>query len=214
MEMIVFLTTATIAVLGGLGMLISRNAVHSALFLLVNFGAIAVIFLLLASPFLAMLQLTVYAGAIMVLFLFVVMLLGAEQVEDQPDRIEWQRGAALGMGVVLLVQALIVTFVTGSTLPVSETPELLVISDPATLGVALFTTYLLPLEVVGVLLLVAIVGVVVIKERSRTQPGTETAAETATATVTAATGATPSREQPAPTPSPTPQPLAPATRSE
>ncbi len=67
-------------------MLISENAIHSALFLILNFACIAFFFLMLNAPFLAMVQITVYAGAIMVLFLFVIMLLGAERVlpEDPP----------------------------------------------------------------------------------------------------------------------------------
>lgn len=177
MELVVFGVTAAVALIGGIAMVVVRNAVHSALFLLLNFGAIAVMFLLLASPFLAMIQLTVYAGAIMVLFLFVVMLLGAEQVEDTPDRLGWQRALALVLGFVLLSQAVIVAFITGPSVPPSENEALVALTDPALLGLELFTTYLLPFEITGVLLLVAIVGVVVLNQRVRISSTATTATE-------------------------------------
>jgi len=68
MELVIFVITAIVAIVGAIAMLISRNAVHSALFLLLNFGAIAVLYLLLQAPFLFAVQLIVYAGAIIVLF--------------------------------------------------------------------------------------------------------------------------------------------------
>jgi len=74
-DFLLFLVLAFVSVASALSMLLSRNAVYSALFLVINFATIAVFFLLLGSPFLAMAQVTVYAGAIMVLFLFVIMLL-------------------------------------------------------------------------------------------------------------------------------------------
>jgi NADH-quinone oxidoreductase subunit J len=73
-ELIIFFVLALISAASALGMLLSRNAVYSALFLILNFGTIAIFYLLLGAPFLAMVQVTVYAGAIMVLFLFVIML--------------------------------------------------------------------------------------------------------------------------------------------
>ncbi|MDP1547877.1 MAG: NADH-quinone oxidoreductase subunit J, partial [Anaerolineales bacterium] len=79
-DLIVFLVLSLVAISAALGMLISRNAVYSALFLVLNFVTVAVFYLLLGAPFIAMAQITVYAGAIMVLFLFVIMLLGAESL--------------------------------------------------------------------------------------------------------------------------------------
>ena len=77
-SLILFLVVAIIAVATALGMLFSRNAVYAALYLILNFASVAVLYLLLNAPFIAVAQVTVYAGAIMVLFLFVIMLLGAE----------------------------------------------------------------------------------------------------------------------------------------
>jgi NADH-quinone oxidoreductase subunit J len=147
-------------------MLTTRNAVHSALFLLMNFGAIAVLFLLLQSPFLFTIQLTVYAGAIMVLFLFVVMLLGAEQVESTPDRIAWSRPLAFVLGLCLLVVAGVVaarSIAGGTPIPAEASS----FGEPAELGKLLFTSYLLPFEITGVILLVAVIGVVVLNQRGR-----------------------------------------------
>ncbi|MCG8353418.1 MAG: NADH-quinone oxidoreductase subunit J [Chloroflexales bacterium] len=166
MEQVMFFITALIALVGAVAMLISRNAVHSALFLLLNFGAIAVLFLLLLSPFLFVVQLTVYAGAIMVLFLFVVMLLGAERAEDEQDRIAWQRPLALVLGLVLLGQAIFVF--AGQLGQVS--PQITIdesFADPAKIGEVLFTTYLLPFQITGFILLIAIIGVVVLNQRAR-----------------------------------------------
>ncbi|WP_322816111.1 NADH-quinone oxidoreductase subunit J [Chloroflexus sp.] len=166
MELILFLITALIAIIGAVAMLVSRNAVHSALFLLLNFVAIAVLFLLLNAPFLFAIQLTVYAGAIMVLFLFVVMLLGAEKVEDTPDQIPWQQPLALLLGLALLVVSVVVGL-GGATNPPPESEALAQFSDPQTLGALLFTDYLLPFEVTGFILLIAVIGVVVLNQRGR-----------------------------------------------
>lgn len=168
MEGVIFFFTAIIALVGAIAMLVSRNAVHSALFLLLNFAAIAVLFLLLRAPFLFVIQLSIYAGAIMVLFLFVVMLLGAERAEDEQDRIAWQRPLALVLGLVLLGESIFIA-VTRTTSAAPPAPEIETFSSPARIGEVLFTTYLLPFQITGIILLVAIIGVVVLNQRGRTQ---------------------------------------------
>jgi len=166
MDLVLFLITAAIALIGAGAMLLTRNAVHSALFLLLNFGAMAVLFLLLQSPFLFTIQLTVYGGAIMVLFLFVVMLLGAEKVEDAPDRIPWQRPLALVLGLGLLGVAVAAALRPGGALPPGG-EQAVTFGDPAQLGALLFTRYLLPFEITGFILLIAVIGVVVLNQRGR-----------------------------------------------
>ncbi|NTW00412.1 MAG: NADH-quinone oxidoreductase subunit J [Oscillochloris sp.] len=166
MDLILFIVTGVIALIGAGAMLVTRNAVHSALFLLLNFGAMAVLYLLLQSPFLFTIQLTVYAGAIMVLFLFVVMLLGAEQVEDTPDRIAWSRPLAIVLGLGLLAIAGLVA-TRNFTVSTPSSAQLAEFGEPAELGKLLFTSYLLPFEITGVILLVAVVGVVVLNQRGR-----------------------------------------------
>jgi NADH:ubiquinone oxidoreductase subunit 6 (subunit J) len=81
-EVILFVALALLAIICAMGMILSKNAVHSALFLVANFACVAVLYIMLGAPFLGMVQIAVYAGAIMVLFLFVIMLLGAEQTTD------------------------------------------------------------------------------------------------------------------------------------
>ena len=167
MDFVLFFVTAAIALIGAAAMLLTRNAVHSALFLLLNFAAIAVLFLLLQSPFLFTIQLTVYGGAIMVLFLFVVMLLGAEKVEDAPDRIAWQRPLALILGLGLAGVALAAALRAGSNVAPPAGEAALSFGDPAQLGALLFTRYLLPFEITGFILLIAVIGVVVLNQRGR-----------------------------------------------
>ena len=164
MEYIVFTITAIVAIIGAAAMLISKNAVHSALFMLLNFSSIAVLFLLLRAPFLFAVQLIVYAGAIIVLFLFVVMLLGAERAEDETDQLAWQRPIALVMGLILLAEAVYVFFFRSSQAIGSAAAGDETFGAPVKIGEALFTTYLLPFEITSVILLAALIGVVVLHQ--------------------------------------------------
>lgn len=167
MELVIFGVTALVAIVGAVAMLLSKNAVHSALFLLLNFCAISVLYLLLNAPFLFAVQLIIYAGAIIVLFLFVVMLLGAEQAEEERDVIAWQRPVALVMGLLLVAQVVYV-LITGTPAPsAAETSDF---GAPLRIAQELFTTYLLPFEVTSVLILAALIGVVVLHTQEK-RPG-------------------------------------------
>src|SRR5512132_3051402 len=104
LDLILFFILALVAIGTAMGMLLSRNAVYSALFLVLNFVTVAVFYLLLGAPFIAMSQITVYAGAIMVLFLFVIMLLGAESL-PQAEVLPWQRPLAILLGILLMGEA-------------------------------------------------------------------------------------------------------------
>jgi NADH-quinone oxidoreductase subunit J len=160
---ILFFILAGIAVVSALLMLTSRNAVHAALFLVLNFTTIAVMYLVLNAPFLFVTQITIYAGAIMVLFLFVVMLLGAEQLGGAAQGGRWQWAVSILLGI-----ALAVTFIRLLTLGVS-TPgaasDPAVDAGPASIGLELFQSYVFPFEVASVVLLVAMVGVVILRYR-------------------------------------------------
>jgi len=156
---ILFIVLAAVAVAAALLMALSRNAVHSALFLVLNFITIAVMYLVLNAPFIAMVQITVYAGAIMVLFLFVIMLLGAEKLSSAASAGRWQIGLALVLAGVLLT-VFIVTFIENNVSPHDTSTALQ--SGPADLGLRLFEAYVFPFEVTGILLLVAMIGVVVL----------------------------------------------------
>src|SRR6266498_4073389 len=106
LNLIFFLVLALVAIATGMGMLMSRNAVYSALFLVLNFMTVAIFYILLGAPFIAMAQVTVYAGAIMVLFLFVIMLLGAESL-PQAEVLPWQRPFAITLAVLLAGEAVL-----------------------------------------------------------------------------------------------------------
>lgn len=104
MELTLFIIVGAIAVVSAVLMLISQNAVHSALFLVLNFACIAFFYLMLSAAFLAMVQIVVYAGAIMVLFLFVIMLLGAERVLPEPHpHFPWLVPVAVVLALVFLI---------------------------------------------------------------------------------------------------------------
>lgn len=161
-NIIVFLVLAVIAIAAALGMLLSKNAVHSALFLVLNFATIAVLYIVLNAPFIAMVQVTVYAGAIMVLFLFVIMLLGAERLGGVAEASPWQRNLAILLGAGLLVTFIVVLVQGGGGAVTASTA---VDTSPQALGIRLFEYYLLPFEVTAVLLLTALIGVVILGRR-------------------------------------------------
>ena len=108
-DLILFLVLSLIAVASAFGMLLSRNAVYSALYLVLNFVTVAVFYLLLGAPFIAMAQITVYAGAIMVLFLFVIMLLGVDSLATS-NALPWQKPLAGLLSVVLVVESVYLIF--------------------------------------------------------------------------------------------------------
>lgn len=131
MELTLFVIVGAIAVVAAAMMLISENAVYSALFLILNFACIAFLFLMLNAPFLAMVQITVYAGAIMVLFLFVIMLLGAERVSHSSTvRFRYFAPIVIGLALLFLITAS-VAIVGGEidlTQPYQEAPSVRVIN--------------------------------------------------------------------------------------
>ena len=163
-DLLLFFVLALAAVASAVGMLVSRNAVYSALYLIVNFAMVALFYLILGAPFIALAQVTVYAGAIMVLFLFVIMLLGAEQLSDETDLPGWQRPLAIILGVVLLVEAAYIIFFRSGVLPdATSLPD--AFGSPFAIGEILFTRYLLPFEVTSILLLVSMLGAIVLTRR-------------------------------------------------
>ena len=165
-EVVVFLIIAVSVIASAVAMLLSQNAVHSVLFLVVNFAAVAALYLTLGAAFIALAQVTVYAGAIMILFLFVVMLLGAERLPGK-EPLRGQRVAAGVVFVVLLVEAGIIVVLRGSAGLGSLTPPTGDFSTPTQIGLALFTQYSLPFELTSVLLVVAAVGAIVLTHRSK-----------------------------------------------
>jgi NADH-quinone oxidoreductase subunit J len=168
-NLILFLILALVAIASALGMLFSRNAVYAALYLILNFGTVAIFYLQLHAPFIAISQVTVYAGAIMVLFLFVIMLLGAERL-PQSNRLDWQRPLALFLAVVLIGEAVYLALSNRVILPTAQSiPD--TFGSPVSVGEMLFTRYLLPFEVTSVLLLIAMVGAIVLTRSEKSGRG-------------------------------------------
>jgi NADH-quinone oxidoreductase subunit J len=155
--MVIFVILAVVAVAAGVGVISQLSAAKSALFLLVNFCCLAGLYLLLAAEFLAVVQVIIYAGAVVVLFLFVVMLLGVERVEEGPEPRRYQYVVGSLLGVLLLVGMVLalISSVSGAmAAPMAD--------NVRALGEALLTDFVVPFEMTAVLLLVAIVGAVVL----------------------------------------------------
>jgi NADH-quinone oxidoreductase subunit J len=173
-ELILFIIFGGTALAMGVGMVTARNAIHSAMFLVVNFFCMAVLFLVLNAQFVAVIQILVYAGAIMVLFVFVIMLLNATGIiEARADELKYNRAVGalfclflLGEGAAIIATGLFQT-PAASTTPLQGT-ALLNFGTPKSIGQLLFTRYLLPFEVTSVLLLIAMVGALVIGKRRLT----------------------------------------------
>ncbi|MGH8519567.1 MAG: NADH-quinone oxidoreductase subunit J family protein [Panacagrimonas sp.] len=155
-----FVVVAALAVASALGLVLKKNPVHGALFLVVNLACVAVFYLTLGAEFLAAAQVIVYAGAIMVLFVFAIMVLIPGKEETGPDPRRAVRLLALPVGALLFVQLAMILRPRGTTVvapPVGGSAE--------SLGTLLFTDYLFPFELTSVLLLAAMVGVLVLARR-------------------------------------------------
>jgi NADH-quinone oxidoreductase subunit J len=168
--MILFYLFAAVAVLASLLVIGQRNPIYSVLFLIASFGALSGLYVLLQAPFVAMIQIIVYAGAIMVLFLFVVMLLNAPHEDTEEDLERGVRppssGRAKAFGAllaILLVIELLWVVVASRRAPIAFTGN--AVSSVTAIGRALFTDYAFPFEVTSVLILVALVGAVVLARR-------------------------------------------------
>jgi len=158
---VLFAAFAAILVVSSLLVVLHRNPVTSALFLVLAFRALAAIYLLLRAEFIGMVQVIVYAGAIMVLFLFVVMYLNLGQDVEGGVRITVRRGLGWVLGAVLVAEgALLFTRAWGPG-PVAES-----VAPPAgnaqAIGLLLYSRYLFPFEITSMVLLVAMVGAIVI----------------------------------------------------
>jgi NADH-quinone oxidoreductase subunit J len=170
LDNVVFWVFAPISIASAIAMLFQRNAVHAALFLIVNFFTIAVFYLVLGASFLFAVQIIVYAGAIMVLFLFVIMLLGVDRHESLVERIRGQRaiGITLGVGIVLeLVFAVRAGVGFATRAPANFDEAVNRGGNAAALSRVLFREYFFPFEVTSILLIIAAVAVMVLAARPR-----------------------------------------------
>jgi len=166
--MILFYVFAAVAVVASLLVIAQRNPIYSVLLLIASFGALSGLYVLLDAPFVAVTQIVVYAGAIMVLFLFVVMLLNAPHEETDYDETvhPLRRPGPMRFGAALAV-ALVVELLWALTKGGGETGAFpgAAVSSVRTIGRSLFTNYAFAFEVTSVLILVAMVGAVVLARR-------------------------------------------------
>lgn len=166
---LVFIIVGIIAVASAVGMVLSRNSVYAALFLILNFITVGLLYLILGAPFIALAQITVYAGAIMVLFLFVIMLLGTKKLEKE-EPLRWQRPLAIVLAAALIIEGVYV-LLTKFGLQLSSTPAVAELADPKTVGLLLYQKFSLPFEVTSIILLVAAIGAVVLTKTGQKEGG-------------------------------------------
>ena len=168
-DWIVFLAGTLLVLAGAAGVLSMRNPVHAALSLVMTLFGVAVLFVAQQAHFLAVVEVIVYAGAVVVLFLFVIMLLGVDRNESANDEpLRGQRPAALVLGVLALAELILISrvnFVVGavSTAGAASGPG----TNVEKLGRSVFTRYLFPFEITSVLLVIAVVGAVLLARRPR-----------------------------------------------
>jgi NADH-quinone oxidoreductase subunit J len=161
MEWVAFAVVAAGAIVCAVGLVVRPNPLHGALFLVGNLFCVAVLYLMLGAEFLALAQVVVYAGAIMVLFIFVIMLLNAG-AETKKGRSYLLPGAPLLIVLLGLLAYYVQRMFPGSTMVRFGGFQG---GGPKDIGTALFTTYLLPFEVTSILILVAIIGAIVLARK-------------------------------------------------
>ncbi len=165
LETFLFFVFAVLSVVGALGMLISRSPVTAALWMVTVMLSIACLYLTLNAAFIGVVQVLVYAGAIMVLFLFVIMLLNLDEM-PKLGAMDFRKVAAFVLGVGVLAQLLSVVALKFDLLPDAPTTEAAVEATSVTnIGVTLLTEHAFALEIVGVLLLAATIGAVVLAKK-------------------------------------------------
>ena len=171
MELVVFVLASLMAVVGAVGVVVRRNPVHAAMSLVLTLFGIAVIFVQQGAHFLAAVQVIVYAGAIVVLFLFVIMLLGVDQAEDlsiEPLTLQRPLAAVIGVAMVGLLTGAVLTsenavLKTGAGLssPTLDSPD----ANVRELARSIFGDHVFAFEITSILLLVAVVGTVILARR-------------------------------------------------
>jgi NADH-quinone oxidoreductase subunit J len=167
METLLFWLLAVMALTAAVSMIIQRNPVHSALFLILTLLSLAGLFLLLSAHFLAVIQVIVYAGAIMVLFLFVIMLLDIRRTEAAPSRVKGQKTLGILLGLTFFLETILVLRSEDirdltAAIAVAPDPDF---GSAVGLGRSLFTSYVFPLQLAAVLLFVALIGAIVLSKR-------------------------------------------------
>lgn len=156
-----FFLLAIVCVGSVLGMIISKNQAYNALLLVLAFAALGGLFGLLDAPFIAVVQIIIYAGAIMVLFIFVIMMINLRRGLP-PERKKWTLYFSLGLAVVLIIELI---FSVKGAFSLFETTPVETIGSPTDLGRLLFTKYLYPFEITSILIIAALVGAIVLVKK-------------------------------------------------
>ena len=161
MAIIIFFILAILCVGSVLGMIISKNQAYNALFLILAFASLGGLFGLLDAPFIAVVQIIIYAGAIMILFIFVIMMVNVRE-GIPPEKKKWTLYLSMGLAVVLVIE-LIFAFKGAFSLTGGAMEK----SGPTELGHVLFTDYLYPFEITSILIIAALVGAIVLIKREK-----------------------------------------------
>ncbi len=165
LEEVFFYFLAAGAIVSALLVITRRNPINSVIFLVLNFFFLAALYLTLKAQFISIIQILVYAGAIMVLFMFVIMLLNLGDEKRLTDRVTWKQIVAIGLSLAFVMQVL---YIVGF----GETADMKTMSAKAVdigtvenIGMELFSYYVLPIEAISVLLVAAVVGAIVLAKR-------------------------------------------------
>ena len=170
---LLFILFAGMAIGCALGVVAQRNPLYSAISLIGVFVSLACLYVMLAAPFIAAVQVIVYAGAIMVLVVFVIMLLNVEEEEHRRARLKFLLPVAIGLSAIFIAE---VAFILMTVAPTRVTPATAGTSVGVThsIGSQLFTQYLLPFEITSILILMAIVGAMTLARRGGLIPPRDT----------------------------------------
>ncbi len=169
MHAVLFILFAGLAVGCAISMVAQRNPLHGAISLIGVFISLACLYVTLAAPFIAAVQVIVYAGAIMVLVVFVIMLLNVEEEERRPMRLRSLVPIAVGLAAILFAETVFIIFFVQAS-PATPTRNVSDIGLTSSIGAGLFTSYLLPFEITSILLLMAVVGAMSLARRGGLLP--------------------------------------------
>jgi NADH-quinone oxidoreductase subunit J len=165
MELIFFFLLAFVSVISAILVITRRNPISSAMFLVLNFFVLAGIYLTLSAQFLAIIQILVYAGAIMVLFVFVIMLLNLGDEEKLIEKMNFKKFVRIILSLALIIQIIYIISYFQVNQNIVQSSNAVNIGTVNEIGRQLFTVYLFPFEITSILLLVAIIGAVVLAKK-------------------------------------------------
>lgn len=163
---VLFFLFASTSIASAVMVITRRNPVSSALYLVLNFFALGGIYLTLNAQFIAVIQILVYAGAIMVLFLFVIMLLNLGDEERLTEKISYAKMAAVALSVGVFLEIVYIVGFSAGALPPGNLARGAEIGTIEAVGNVLYTSYLFPIEIVAVLLLAAVIGAVILAKKT------------------------------------------------